>query len=299
MQPAICGHCQKAFTPKPKDKGRFCSHACVRAAMRTPKSWSVCGHCAKAFIPKEHNRRSFCSRECAYQDRREKKVARREALRREAMGKRASTVKCAHCGSETAYRPGSKYCPDGCSKEAADERVRAVNASRKTKVNVCSVCSAEFTRPYGDKTRSFCSLACLKQRKSEYKTEQKQRRRARMRQTKSEVFRHRDVFDRDGWVCHLCQLPVDSEQRVPHPMAPTIDHVIPIPKGGEHTKANVRLAHFRCNSVRGVRPIEAITEGAWHPFSWRIDEQGPRSYTFTRIHSSDPGFRPQGAGGGA
>jgi 5-methylcytosine-specific restriction endonuclease McrA len=40
---------------------------------------------------------------------------------------------------------------------------------------------------------------------------------------------------------------------VPHPKAPTIDHIIPLSAGGDDTKANVRLAHFLCNSRRGNR----------------------------------------------
>lgn len=34
--------------------------------------------------------------------------------------------------------------------------------------------------------------------------------------------------------------------------APTLDHVIPLAKGGEHSRANVRCAHFICNSRRGA-----------------------------------------------
>lgn len=40
---------------------------------------------------------------------------------------------------------------------------------------------------------------------------------------------------------------------VPHPKAPTIDHVVPLAEGGADTAANVRLAHFICNSMRGNR----------------------------------------------
>jgi len=42
---------------------------------------------------------------------------------------------------------------------------------------------------------------------------------------------------------------------VPHPKAPTIDHVIPLSKGGTHEPANVQLAHYYCNSIKA--------DGAW------------------------------------
>lgn len=34
---------------------------------------------------------------------------------------------------------------------------------------------------------------------------------------------------------------------VPHPKAPTIDHVLPLAAGGDDVRANVQLAHFECN----------------------------------------------------
>ncbi len=32
-----------------------------------------------------------------------------------------------------------------------------------------------------------------------------------------------------------------------------MDHIIPVSKGGAHTRQNLRLAHFLCNSKRGDR----------------------------------------------
>lgn len=61
--------------------------------------------------------------------------------------------------------------------------------------------------------------------------------------------------DRDGWRCHLCHRRVRSGLRVPHPLAPTFDHLIPVSKGGNDSRVNLRLAHFRCNSRRGARGV--------------------------------------------
>jgi 5-methylcytosine-specific restriction endonuclease McrA len=36
-------------------------------------------------------------------------------------------------------------------------------------------------------------------------------------------------------------------------MSATLDHVVPISVGGEHTRENVRCAHLRCNARRGNR----------------------------------------------
>ena len=38
------------------------------------------------------------------------------------------------------------------------------------------------------------------------------------------------------------------------PLAPTLDHIIPLAKGGTHTLSNAQLACVRCNSHKGDRP---------------------------------------------
>ena len=49
-------------------------------------------------------------------------------------------------------------------------------------------------------------------------------------------------------VCGICGNPVDKSLKFPHPLSPTVDHIIPIEKGG-HPSAieNLQLAHFACN----------------------------------------------------
>lgn len=36
---------------------------------------------------------------------------------------------------------------------------------------------------------------------------------------------------------------------------PSVDHVIPLSKGGTHTWDNVKLAHKRCNSKKGNKDV--------------------------------------------
>ncbi len=59
------------------------------------------------------------------------------------------------------------------------------------------------------------------------------------------------IMDRDGLACHLCLAEV-ADTKVPHPFAPTLDHVVPLGPG-DHTMANIRLAHFICNSIKQDR----------------------------------------------
>lgn len=49
-------------------------------------------------------------------------------------------------------------------------------------------------------------------------------------------------------VCAICGKPVDFSLKSPHPLSPTIDHIIPLDKGGHPSDIdNLQLAHRCCN----------------------------------------------------
>jgi 5-methylcytosine-specific restriction endonuclease McrA len=58
------------------------------------------------------------------------------------------------------------------------------------------------------------------------------------------------VFEADGYRCHLCRRLTLRNTVVPHPRAPTVDHVIPLARGGTHEPSNCRTACFLCNSTK-------------------------------------------------
>jgi 5-methylcytosine-specific restriction endonuclease McrA len=84
----------------------------------------------------------------------------------------------------------------------------------------------------------------------------KQKRRALIRNNPAETIDPRRVYDRDAWRCGLCRLVIDDRLKFPDPMCATLDHVVPIARGGGHTYGNVQAAHLRCNNRKGVRMEE-------------------------------------------
>lgn len=58
------------------------------------------------------------------------------------------------------------------------------------------------------------------------------------------------IYERDKYRCHICGHEVAMAKRHPHPLAPTIDHVVPLRRGGTHTMDNVKCAHSLCNCVK-------------------------------------------------
>jgi len=82
---------------------------------------------------------------------------------------------------------------------------------------------------------------------------QEARRRAKERGVHAEKVSRLEIFERDGWICQMCFEPVDRTLKYPHPMSATWDHIIPLSRGGTHTRDNLRLAHWHENLAKGAK----------------------------------------------
>jgi len=76
--------------------------------------------------------------------------------------------------------------------------------------------------------------------------ERSHRRRVRIRGGFVERVELVALVKRDGGYCGICHKRVAVAER-------SIDHVLPVSKGGAHSYANTRLAHLACNLRRGNR----------------------------------------------
>jgi len=110
--------------------------------------------------------------------------------------------------------------------------------------------------------RRFCSDRCA----TKYHRDADRDRRRAVAQGKAaeRVFR-RAVFDRDQWTCGLCGLAVDPLTRHPSRLSASLDHIVPLGRGGSHTYPNVQLAHLGCNIAKGpgrgmARSIQAESD---------------------------------------
>lgn len=64
---------------------------------------------------------------------------------------------------------------------------------------------------------------------------------------RTERFSSREIFERDGWLCGICRDAIDRALTWPQPESASLDHVIPIARGGGHTRENSQASHLRCN----------------------------------------------------
>ena len=123
---------------------------------------------------------------------------------------------------------------------------------------VCTVCEAPVLRPARGSRRPACSPECRHTLTfgsapgSSYDWARDAAQRARRAGAAVvELIQRDDVFERDGWICYLCGGRVNRDASVFHPDSPTVDHVTPLSRGGQHVMVNVRCAHLRCNSSKG------------------------------------------------
>lgn len=62
-------------------------------------------------------------------------------------------------------------------------------------------------------------------------------------------------------ICWICGKPVDYTVHPRHPQAPSVDHRMPLARGGHPTDpGNAELAHYGCNSARGAGRPSATVE---------------------------------------
>ena len=74
---------------------------------------------------------------------------------------------------------------------------------------------------------------------------------------RGEEINHTEVFDAHGWICHICGGAIDPRAGKDDWMRVTLEHIIPLSKGGTHTRDNVAPSHWRCNMVKGDNYEEA------------------------------------------
>ena len=148
-------------------------------------------------------------------------------------------------------------------------------AARGPKPTSCEECGEAFaSKQRGDGWTRFCSKACsaraaFKAGTSPLKirpvpdferspaaraTASLRRRRRRLAEVPRDPYTKDSIAERDGYVCGLCGRSVDMSLKYPDRMSASIDHILPISKGGDDTLVNVQLAHLRCNLIKGGDP---------------------------------------------
>ena len=67
----------------------------------------------------------------------------------------------------------------------------------------------------------------------------------RLKERRTKQFIRKQLINKNGAICALCGKPIEMMKDC------TIDHIIPISKGGLTTIENCQLAHKNCNVKKG------------------------------------------------
>lgn len=193
------------------------------------------------------------------------------------------TIKCKECGYvfdrsmiSIRHKERRTTCPE-CQKARIKEReeeqkrqaeerkkereeqkrLKQIEIEKKRQQQIqmkkCKCCGNIF---YTEKNnRMYCSDKCSR-RAREKKKDHARRIRIEGQMVDSDITIER-LFDRDNGKCALCGGVCDwndytrkNNYFVVGNFYPSIDHIIPISKGGKHSWDNVQLAHFICNSKK-------------------------------------------------
>jgi HNH endonuclease len=204
---------------------------------RTRRRYRVnqrCLSCKRLFDPYSAGQ-EYCSRQCA-QDARPKNPLSCELIYQD----------CEECGKLCVNR---RVCSKGCLRRAQRRRDLIRYGKTPEQVDACRACGKPKPVKQG---RKLCD-SCREQADAEARRRARRRRKARQRGARTEPYTLAYIAKRDRYRCGLCRKRVAMTKPVPHPKAPTIDHIIPLDAGGDDVKANVQLAHFICNSMKGNR----------------------------------------------
>lgn len=180
-----------------------------------------CGHEFERFVDLRYPTTCpECQRREAERSRFEREDKRRELKEKRALMQRLVNILayehiCPECGARfRSPNPSQLYCCDGCGKRARWKRREKSLGSHGSHVKRAKRYGVEYDR----------SITLNK------------------------------LIRRDGMTCYICGKTCTKDDRrwgTFGPEYPTIDHVIPLCKGGTHTWDNVRIACGECNEAKG------------------------------------------------
>lgn len=246
---------------------RYCSTECGEYArgQRVVATKRECPVCRASFEATGNKR--FCQRRCrsAYENAKERGTLDKLLAKPWTP---PTPFDCAHCGKrcipgENVARHAAKFCGKDCKKRWHRNRHRVPTRVKEARVRLrralwdqrqrqwiggeCLRCGETFTAPRAASwERHYCSGTCQS-------AEARARRRVRKKAAFVEEVWRPVLFKRDNWICQLCGDPVDPNLKYPDPMCASVDHIVPLSAGGEHSYANTQLAHALCNSLKGDR----------------------------------------------
>ena len=204
----------------------------IRGTVVETKVCVICGKAFETALPHQIT----CSEECSKENRRRKH-------RRTPEQEPQKYIRLKY-GSEEAYEQYLKKQEEQKKAEAEQRRAeREAEKAERLRTAECAVCGQAFTT-YNPKQKTCC-MACSK--KLQYARKDK---RIPKEQIVDKDITLEALYRRDSGFCYICGRKCDWNDKDGLKVFgkyPTIEHLIPVSRGGLHSWDNVRLACFDCN----------------------------------------------------
>lgn len=163
---------------------------------------------------------------------------------------------CGICGQAIiGKQANAMYCSVACGKVAAARQKHEKHVGERE----CNYCGKAFV-PELRGMWAFCSESCKQKQENKAKRQHRHTRKA-LKKCNGEIDHSislEKLIKRDKSVCHICGRKCDKRDFMVDATGnfivggnyPSIDHILPLSKGGSHTWNNIKLAHFDCNRIK-------------------------------------------------
>jgi len=164
-------------------------------------------------------------------------------------------IECDRCGKRFFTNAKNVVHCNKCIREIkAEEKAR--REGWKGKIIKCKYCGEEFEMR--SSRSKYCSEKCLNKVMNRKKEIERRERLKENGRINYDITLDK-LIKRDNGICQICEKLIDNKDFehdengnfIAENDYPSIDHIVPVSKGGTHTWDNVQLAHFYCNSVKG------------------------------------------------
>ena len=166
--------------------------------------------------------------------------------------KSRAVISCAQCGADFApTRRDGRFCTSRCQHRWARDHERGLCSESDCgrPVRARGLCSKHYRR-----WARATGIEALPKWDERRRAQWHKRRALSKGAAGADLINSAEVYERDRWVCGICLERVDRRLIWPDPMSPSLDHIVPLSRGGAHQLANVQCAHLSCNVRKGARP---------------------------------------------